>query len=185
VCPRAGTVVSQFAGECGGAYGKRVWGPQAAPNPHRNHTQPTSTPWEAAGGQPRPAECREPALWPRSGRGAAGAAGALHGPRRHLRGSGELRGRSGGVFRRPQEPHCAVTTPLLVGAPIWSTPSTGVKWYGKLGKWKATYCFNRSPKHIRCFDFGNHTGAVAVYRRHASMATAEIEGMRSSIANRK
>jgi hypothetical protein len=41
----------------------------------------------------------------------AGAAGALYGPRRHLRGSGELRGRSGGVFRRPQEPHCAVTTP--------------------------------------------------------------------------
>jgi hypothetical protein len=43
--------------------------------------------------------------------GQAGAAGALHGPVRHLRGSGELRGRSGGVFGRPQDPHCAVTTP--------------------------------------------------------------------------
>jgi hypothetical protein len=30
--------------------------------------------------------------------GQAGAAGALHGPRRHLRGSGELRGRSGGSY---------------------------------------------------------------------------------------
>ena len=53
--------------------------------------------------------------------GQAGAAGALHGPRRHLRGSGGLRGRSGGVFGRPQDPHCAVTTPwqlvFLYGTP--------------------------------------------------------------------
>jgi hypothetical protein len=41
----------------------------AAPNPHMGHPQPTSTPVEAGGGQLRPAECREPALWPRSGRG--------------------------------------------------------------------------------------------------------------------
>jgi hypothetical protein len=124
LCVRAGGLVSQFAGGCGDVSGKRTWGPQAAPNPHMGHPQPTSTPWEAGGGQPRSAGCREPALWPRSGRGAGGwgwgggltppgapAAGALHGPRRHLRGSGELRGRSGGVFRRPQEPHCAFPTP--------------------------------------------------------------------------
>jgi hypothetical protein len=125
LCVRAGGLVSQFAEECGGASGNRVCGPQAAPRPPRGHPQPTSTPWEAGGGQPRPAECRESALWPRSGRGAAGGGGvggvgvALHGPRRHLRGSGELRGRSGGVFRRYH--------PLEVGDPIWITPYTGVK----------------------------------------------------------
>jgi hypothetical protein len=48
---------------------------------------------------------------PGGGAGQAGAAGVLHGPRRHLRGSGELRGRSGGVFGRPQDPQCAQLAP--------------------------------------------------------------------------
>jgi hypothetical protein len=133
LCVRARGLVTQFAGECRDASGKWVWAPQAASNPHRGHPQPTSTPWEATGGQPRPAFCREPALWPRSGRGGLGGGGgnppggggagqgALHGPRRHLGGSGELRGRSGWAFRRPQGGHCAVTTHWkLVLLYIWS-----------------------------------------------------------------
>jgi hypothetical protein len=118
LCVRARGLVSQFAGGCGDASGKRV----CAPNPHRGQPQPTSTP--AVGGGRRAtassgvsgarvvaAQRGGGGTPPQGVPGHAGAAGALHGPRRHLRGSGQLRGRSRGVFRRPQEPHCAVTIP--------------------------------------------------------------------------
>ena len=58
--------------------------------------------------------------------GQAGAAGALHGPRRHLRGSGELRGRSGGgIWASPGAP-LRRYHPLLVGAPYRGMSPTGV-----------------------------------------------------------
>jgi hypothetical protein len=118
----------------------------------------------------RPAGCREPALWPRSGRvfwgggltppgGARRSAGALHGPRRHLSGSGELRGRSGGVFRRPQEPHpLRRYHPLLVGVPYRNTPSTGVNAATTLSnsldtiRWRSTVGTSISSCVLRTLD---------------------------------
>jgi hypothetical protein len=127
LCVRAGALVSQFAEGRGDASGNRVCGPQAAPRPPRGHPQPTSTPWEAGGGQSRPAECGEPMLWPRSGRGGGVWGVALHGPRRHLRGS--VRGAQGafrgGISASTGAPLRSYHS-LLVDAPIWSMPPTGV-----------------------------------------------------------
>jgi hypothetical protein len=96
-----------------------------APRPPRGPPRATPNPPAPRGRRLEGNRVQRSAGSPRCGRAAAVArpfggwgnppqappAGALHGPRRHLRGSGELRERPGGVFGRPQDPHCAVTTP--------------------------------------------------------------------------
>jgi hypothetical protein len=58
----------------------------------------------------------------------------------------------------------------------------GVGWNRQIGKWKVTFGFNGSRRHLGCFDFDDHTKAVAEYKRHESMAT-QLNSRRSSIDN--
>jgi hypothetical protein len=40
-----------------------------------------------------------------------------------------------------------------------------------------TFGFNGSQRYLGYFDFDDHTKAVAEYKRHESMATAELEAL--------
>jgi hypothetical protein len=55
--------------------------------------------------------------------------------------------------------------------------SMGAGWNRTNCKWKVTFRFNGSQGRLGCFDFDDHTKAVAEYKRHESMASAELEAL--------
>ena len=55
--------------------------------------------------------------------------------------------------------------------------SMGVGWNRKNCKWEVQFMSNGKNRHLGYFDFDDHTKAVAEYKRHESMATAELEAL--------
>jgi hypothetical protein len=50
-------------------------------------------------------------------------------------------------------------------------------WNRQIGKWEVAFGSNGSRRHLGYFDFDDHTKAVAEYKRHGSMAAAELEAL--------
>ena len=147
MCPRGGTGLVSLR-ECGDASGILLGPPRpprgppgATPNPpaprgrrlegnrvQRGVGSPRCGRAAAVARPERPRRGGLGGLTPPHGgpAGQAGAAGALHGPMRHLRGSGELRGRSGGGISASPGAPLRRYNPLLVGVPYRHMPTTGV-----------------------------------------------------------
>jgi hypothetical protein len=55
--------------------------------------------------------------------------------------------------------------------------SKGVYWQRNRSKWEVQFGSNGKKWYLGCFDFDDHTQAVAVYKRHESMTETELEAL--------